>query len=179
MTPFDILGVPGSSTKHEIRRAFRRRALELHPDRNAAPDAAEQFKRLVRAYRTAMYGEQPRTRAKTAAAPRPDRYSCGSCGDTFPFAERCPRCEVELVDGVAPSVADARVEAFMSAMEGRRIDDRAWGEQIPMPGLVAAIFLAAAGAVWSIGIAGIALLFALFAAYVVAIEGHRILRPTL
>src|SRR5687768_15542572 len=144
--PFAILGLRPSSTPAEIRRAFRKLALEHHPDRNADAGAEERFKRIVRAYRAAMFGERGGARrAAKPAGPRPDRYACGACGDTFPFPERCPRCEVELVDGIAPAVTDARVDAFMSELEGRPIvDGKPWGEQLPLPGLMAALFLGAA-----------------------------------
>ena len=44
------LGVPRGSPAAEVRRAYRRRARELHPDVNRAPDAAEQFVALQQAY---------------------------------------------------------------------------------------------------------------------------------
>jgi len=44
------LGVPRGSPAAEVRRAYRRRARELHPDVNRAPDAAEQFVALQKAY---------------------------------------------------------------------------------------------------------------------------------
>ena len=44
------LGVARGSPAAEVRRAYRRRARELHPDVNRAPDAAEQFVALQQAY---------------------------------------------------------------------------------------------------------------------------------
>ena len=47
------LGVaPGSSDLDAIRSSFRKRAKDLHPDVNSAPDAAEEFRRLVSAFET-------------------------------------------------------------------------------------------------------------------------------
>jgi hypothetical protein len=51
-TLYDVLGVLPSASSQEIRRAFRRRALQLHPDVNPQPDATERFKELNRAYQT-------------------------------------------------------------------------------------------------------------------------------
>ena len=47
---YDILGVSKDATEQEIKKAFRKKAVELHPDRNKAPDAAEKFKQLNEAY---------------------------------------------------------------------------------------------------------------------------------
>lgn len=47
---YEVLGVSRDATEDEIKKAFRRRARELHPDVNKAPDAEDQFKELNEAY---------------------------------------------------------------------------------------------------------------------------------
>ncbi|HIS39897.1 MAG TPA: molecular chaperone DnaJ [Candidatus Aphodovivens avistercoris] len=47
---YEVLGVSRDATEAEIKKAFRRRARELHPDVNKAPNAEEQFKELNEAY---------------------------------------------------------------------------------------------------------------------------------
>ena len=41
--PFAVLGLPPSSTKEEVKAAFRRAALKCHPDVDPSPQAAARF----------------------------------------------------------------------------------------------------------------------------------------
>lgn len=182
--PFAILGVHPASTPAELRRAFRRLCLRHHPDRNPGdPGAAERFMRIARAYRAALRGPRVPAPEPPPAGPRPDRFGCPSCGDTFAFPERCPRCAIDLFDrhaGEASRRIDPRVEAFVSALEQRRPVERSeGGERLPAPALIAGTFFAASGLVWMLGgPIGPALLFAGFAVYVTAVEGHRMFQPS-
>jgi DnaJ-class molecular chaperone len=50
-SPYDVIGVPKGADDEAIKKAFRRRAKELHPDRNAKdPKAQERFSELNQAY---------------------------------------------------------------------------------------------------------------------------------
>jgi curved DNA-binding protein CbpA len=50
---YAVLGVPATATAHAVRKAYRRRALELHPDLNPGDSTAtERFKALGQAYAT-------------------------------------------------------------------------------------------------------------------------------
>lgn len=43
---YEILGVKKGATDSEIKKAYRKYALEVHPDKNKCPGAAEAFKNL-------------------------------------------------------------------------------------------------------------------------------------
>jgi len=58
--PYDVLGVPRGASPKEIKSAYRQRARQLHPDRNPAPDAEFQFKRIAAAWEALS---DPRRRA--------------------------------------------------------------------------------------------------------------------
>ena len=47
---YEILGVSRNATDVEIKRAYRRLSLELHPDRNTGCDAEAKYKQVVEAY---------------------------------------------------------------------------------------------------------------------------------
>lgn len=47
---YEVLGVSKSATDQEIKKAFRKLAMQYHPDRNKAPDAEEKFKEINEAY---------------------------------------------------------------------------------------------------------------------------------
>ncbi|CAE7036623.1 Dnajb9 [Symbiodinium sp. CCMP2592] len=48
---YDQLGVERNATEIQIRRAFHMKALQWHPDKCNAPDAAEQFRRVNEAFK--------------------------------------------------------------------------------------------------------------------------------
>lgn len=47
---YEVLGVPRSATTAEIKSAYRKLALEWHPDRNKSANANEKFKEINEAY---------------------------------------------------------------------------------------------------------------------------------
>ncbi|MEI6532556.1 MAG: DnaJ C-terminal domain-containing protein [Candidatus Roizmanbacteria bacterium] len=47
---YDLLGVSKSASDAEIKSAYRKKALEWHPDRNKSPDASAKFKEINKAY---------------------------------------------------------------------------------------------------------------------------------
>jgi DnaJ family protein B protein 12 len=49
---YSILGVNKSATEADLKRAYKRIVLEVHPDKNTDPKATEAFKKLSAAYST-------------------------------------------------------------------------------------------------------------------------------
>src|SRR5438132_826990 len=47
---YDVLGVEKGAGKDEIKSAYRKLALQYHPDRNKSPEATERFKEISEAY---------------------------------------------------------------------------------------------------------------------------------
>ncbi len=55
---YELLGINAAATPEDIRRAYRAKAMELHPDRNKAADATERFRKINEGYRVLSDPEQ-------------------------------------------------------------------------------------------------------------------------
>lgn len=49
---YEILGLPRDASAEDVKKAYRRLALEYHPDRNKSTGAADRFKEVNEAYQT-------------------------------------------------------------------------------------------------------------------------------
>ena len=80
-TPFHILlGVPENASKEEIKKAYRRLAMQYHPDKNQDPVAHNKFIEISEAYEAMLNGEiierrnqrHPKSRAQKTTYSRQD-----------------------------------------------------------------------------------------------------------
>ncbi|CAK4669481.1 unnamed protein product [Aphanomyces euteiches] len=58
-THYDVLGVAKNADENEIKKAYRKLALKLHPDKNSAPGAEDAFKAVGKAF-TVLSDDQKR-----------------------------------------------------------------------------------------------------------------------
>lgn len=58
---YQVLGISKSASADEIKKAYRKLALEYHPDRNKTKEAGEKFKEVTKAYEVLSNEEKRRT----------------------------------------------------------------------------------------------------------------------
>jgi len=66
---FDLLGLVPGAMPHEVKRAYRKLAMQWHPDRNTAPDAAERFRQVRAAYDFLLSADEGDVVVEEADAP--------------------------------------------------------------------------------------------------------------
>mmetsp|Transcript_27771 Transcript_27771/g.38377 ORF Transcript_27771/g.38377 Transcript_27771/m.38377 type:complete len:369 (-) Transcript_27771:497-1603(-) len=55
---YDVLGIPKNASDDDIKKAYRKLALKLHPDKNKAPNADEAFKKVSKAFDCLSNGDK-------------------------------------------------------------------------------------------------------------------------
>ncbi len=109
---YALLGVPRDCTEADIKKAYRKLAMEYHPDRNPAPDAEAKFKEATEAY------EILRDPQKRAAY---DRYGKAGTGGQSGFGFH----HVDLSEALNIFMRDfGGMAGFESFFRGQRQDPR-------------------------------------------------------
>ena len=86
---YELLGIARSADDAEIKRAFRRKARELHPDVSDAPEAEIRFREVVEAYEVLSKSETRELYDRFGHAGlqgggfRPSQFDFGSLTDLF------------------------------------------------------------------------------------------------
>ena len=91
ISPYALLGVTAASIPEEVRAAYKKRALETHPDKGGDP---EEFLRVKQAYEAITSGKAALPGAPPGRPPcRPPRFSPNSADPTHgvPLSERLAR----------------------------------------------------------------------------------------
>ncbi len=83
---YDVLGVSKSASADEIKKAYRKLALEWHPDRNKAANAHEKFKEINEAYEVLSDPKKKQTFDQFgASAFEPGMGGAGAAAGQGPF----------------------------------------------------------------------------------------------
>src|ERR1700743_3237661 len=88
---YETLGVPKGASGEDIKRAYRKLAMQFHPDRNPGDKVAEQkFKDVSHAYdilkdeqKRAAYDRFGHAAFENGGGPRPGDFGGGSFSDIF------------------------------------------------------------------------------------------------
>mmetsp|Transcript_8141 Transcript_8141/g.11731 ORF Transcript_8141/g.11731 Transcript_8141/m.11731 type:complete len:435 (+) Transcript_8141:213-1517(+) len=80
---YRVLGVSQNATDNDLKKAYRKLALKLHPDKNSAPQADEAFKAVGLAYAT-LSDSQKRTIYDHSGEEDPDNRGGGMGGHRGP-----------------------------------------------------------------------------------------------
>src|SRR5918911_1360241 len=98
---YEVLGVSRTASDDDIKKAYRRLALQFHPDRNKAPEATERFKEATEAYQDLRYDLHLTLEEAVFGASKEitltKHVTCSRCTgngmEPGSQPQKCPRCE--------------------------------------------------------------------------------------
>jgi len=109
LTYYELLGVSSNATAKEIKRAYYRKAKDVHPDKTDDVDAAERFLKLHTAYRT-LYDDEKRSEY--------DKWGKGATSDgaTVNFDAQVFFAVLFGSGAVEPYIGELTVASFVDRM---------------------------------------------------------------
>lgn len=84
---YEVLGVDRSATRDQIKQAYRKLALQHHPDRSKAPDATAKFREIAEAYAVLSDEAKRREYDATGHAGVSERWSADDLMRDFQFGD--------------------------------------------------------------------------------------------
>jgi len=84
---YEVLGVNRTTTRDEIKHAYRQLALQYHPDKNKDPDAAVKFRELAEAYAVLSDETKRKEYDTTGHAGVSERWSADDLMRDFQFGD--------------------------------------------------------------------------------------------
>jgi molecular chaperone DnaJ len=116
---YALLGVSREATETDIKKAYRKLAMEYHPDKNSAPEAEARFKEITEAY------EVLRDPQKRAAYDRYGKAGVGGAGGAGGFHH------VDLAEALNIFMRDfGGLGGFESIFGGRAREDTRRGQDV-------------------------------------------------
>lgn len=126
-TPYEVLGVAPDATPQQIRKAYRKIALDSHPDRNPGDaEAEERFREATAAYQLLSDPE-----ARAAYDADPSTYNAQEDGESAD-PEDALADALEIARGVIETFApENRIAPAISLLDNGAKFWRKYGPKIP------------------------------------------------
>jgi len=112
---YDILGVSKTASAAELKSAYRKLALQWHPDRNKSPDAETRFKEINEAYQVLSDSKKKQTYDQFGHAAF-DPSMGGGAGGPFGGVSRAP-LPITILPAAAARLATSTSAAFLTLLK--------------------------------------------------------------